>query len=254
MDMKKIGLLTLGVGAIFLFVINPIEKSDTEKHGRKISLQDKWNQSLEKVKKYRASSPEEADRAPSQVRGQDGIRPMPPVNKWKFKNKEIAKRAKANNKVIKYERLTDNEDTHFKGPSGEYVFLDNIYAVKKTPDSTLIYDGADIKNGHFIVESEDPIDDAFPVVENTDTGNLGIFIGVLKLTVRDFKLLYGMVDEPNLSDRNVVFRVDEIPEIKAGYFYFSRPMEATEVYEKLFNHENVKRISLDVLEYERSSK
>ncbi len=252
MDMKKAGILILGVLSIFFFVINPMEKSELQKSARKLSLADKWNQSFEDVKKSRSTaSVKKKGRTPDQI---NDLRAKVPFNKFKFKNEELQKRLAKNKKVIKFERLSGDTNAQFNGPNGGYVILENVYAIKKSIESAVLFDGAEIKNNHYIIESEEPIEGALPVVENTESGNLGIFIGVLKIKVKDFKMIYDMIDEPNLSDQNIVYRVNEIPEISSGHFYFTRPLEAKSVYEKLFNHENIKRISLEVLEFARTTK
>ena len=161
---------------------------------------------------------------------------------------EIEKKRKfkiSPDQAYSYKSLSPGQGPDFQNGVSRYKFLDHFYAIKNTAENRNRSPSGVVKLGYLIVKSETPIADSLAVVENTQTGHLGIFTGILKVKLQsmqdiDFVIghhdyqVIGLFDHINL----VQYQIDDI-----GL--------AIKTNQQLQTNPKVVRASLEILEYAR---
>jgi hypothetical protein len=172
------------------------------------------------------------------------------VGSIQLKRKIIKKERTARPDGMKYESLQPDSAIAFSNSTGNrYRKLDNFYAVKKTAENAAEYQGADYKLGFFIVQSDVPIVDAFTVVENADTGALGIFTGTISIKFQeDMSQMEQLLDHGN-------YQINEIYDhINVVHFQFDDYQTTLHSLDIIRAHKAVKRANIEVLEFVRNQK
>ena len=234
----KWSLVPLILIIAFLFVINP-KVDDDVVDGRKLS---KWNKEVEQIEGGKSPS-----RAIASIVNKNIHRKNTKVIPYKkFKKDTKYKMKNAKQKSFKYRSISPDQGPDFQNGVGNYKFLDFFYAIANTEENRKIYPEAQIKLGYIIVESETPITDALAVVENADTGHLGIFTGILKVKLKDMQDVDQVIEhnqyEIEITHDHislVQYRIDDIA-------------LALKTHEELTSNPKVKRVSLEILEYQRT--
>ena len=166
-----------------------------------------------------------------------------------LKQKIIAKERTVNPDGLKFESLQPRATVEFENTNGmSYKKLAGFYAVKKTADNEDSYAGADYKLGYFIVASETPITGASVVVENSDTGALGIFTGIIKVKLKDLNEARQILSH---QDYEVSKIYDHISVVFYQFDDFDITLNSLAEFRE---HPGVKRANIEVLEYVRREK
>lgn len=222
----------------FLFKKSPTH--DEEVDSRKLSH---FNQQAKDIENKKPSVPTRAIASIKEAKVKRKVAQV--MDKKMFKDK-IKKRSKsANPSGYRYRSISPNQGSDFNNGVGNYKFLDYFYAIKNTPENRTQFPNAQEKLDFLIVESDLPLVDSLPVVENADTGNLGIFLGVLNVKLHDLNdadFVIGHSDYEILkihSQTNLVqYTIDDIA-------------IAIKTNQQLQSNPKVIRASLEILEYQR---
>jgi hypothetical protein len=127
-----------------------------------------------------------------------------------------------------------------------YRFKDHFYAIKDTPENRNDYPNHTLKQTYLIVESESHIYNSLSVVVNSQTGNEGIFTGILKIKLTDIKYINDII---NHSNYQITQSYDHI---NVAHYLIEDVNLAVKTQKLLLAHPYVKRVSLEILEYARS--
>jgi hypothetical protein len=129
-----------------------------------------------------------------------------------------------------------------------YSLLENLYAIKKSE----VKDTEDLnikeeKLGYYIVSSDLSIpEDAIRVVQNQETNTYAIFTGVLKVKLNDMAVVDSVLSDFSYDIQNTY---EDINLVMYKFYTFDETMDA---YNSLKNNSKVNRVTIDLLEYERS--
>lgn len=215
------------------------KKDEVDLHGRKLSDFNK------KANEVEGNSKSYASRSIASVKKAQGLLKVAKVMPQKMFKEHIKNKAKLMKETgNKYRSIFPEQGSDFINGPGKYKFLDHYYALKNTPENRQRFPNAQIKLNYLIVESELPLE-GLPVVENADTGNLGIFTGVLKVK------LHSMQDIDFIIDHNQ-YQVGETYEhINLVQYQINDVALAIKTYKKLQSHPKAIRASLEILEFQR---
>lgn len=224
------------------FVLNNGSSHKSEDSTRKLTHFNERAQFIEGNKETKLK------RSIASVKKPSVSRRVPQVMDKKMFKDKIKKRSKmAKPNGYRYRSISPNQGSDFSSGVSNYKFLDFFYAIKDTPENRAQYPNAEAKLNHLIVESDTPIGDSLPVVENDDTGNLGIFTGILAVKLEDMSdadfvvghsqyVIFETHDHINL----VLYRIDDV-----GL--------AIKTNQQLQLNPKVISSSLEILEYQRKA-
>ena len=150
---------------------------------------------------------------------------------------------------LKYESLRPEQKMDFENTTGaSYKRLKGFYAVKKTTENIEQYPHAEVKLGYLIIQSDEEIPDSKAVVENADSGALGIFTGVIKVKLRSLSDKRQILPH---QDYHVAKVYDHISVVLYEFDSYDLTLESLEFFR---SHSGVKRANIEVLEYVRKEK
>ena len=196
-----------------------------------------------KLKKLSKKNKPEVKRQPAQRKGYNRN------EAYRLKQKIVAKERTVNPDGQKYESLQPRSPIEFENTNGmSYKKLAGFYAVKKTADNEDLYAGADYKLGYFIIKSDTPVAGASVVVENSDTGALGIFTGIIKVKLKDLNEARQILSH---QDYEVSKIYDHISVVFYQFDDFDITLNSLAEFRE---HPGVKRANIEVLEYVRREK
>jgi hypothetical protein len=162
------------------------------------------------------------------------------VNEQRNLRRKIDKNSRINKKTFQGSDVS----TH----NSKYKILDGFFAIVATPENKLKYPDAQEKLNHLIIESEEIPSGAFKVTQNADNGSIGIMTGIIKVKLIDFSLYN------QLFEHNNYFVESTYDYINLVHYKFSDIDLALKENENLKSHSNVKRVSLEILEFSRHSR
>ncbi|MCO4754416.1 MAG: hypothetical protein KC478_08025, partial [Bacteriovoracaceae bacterium] len=157
--------------------------------------------------------------------------------------RSLKQRYKEQNKVQASYREPD-----FLSESGSsYYLLEDSYAVEAVEGMAPI-PGAQLKNGHYIVKGDRAPVDSVRVVQNSQTGELAIFTGIVKVKLTDSSYVDDILD-------NFDCELDKSYEhINTFFFKFDSYDQTLEANRQLSDAAYVLRTEVDVLEYSREAR
>lgn len=162
------------------------------------------------------------------------------------KNQLVKKMRSANPKGFKYAQISNKSAPLIKNPYGKtYRIVDDYVAIRATAKNKEQYKGATYKLGHFIVPKEMASNESLFVVENTETGHLGILTGVITMKVKDLSELNYLLNHSNYEVKNIY------EHINVAHFAFFDLDILLQSFETLSTHNQVIRAKIEVLEFER---
>ena len=212
------------------------KKDEVNGRGRKLS---EFNQQAKEVEGNLKSY---AKRSIASVKKAHEIRKIAQVMPHKMFKEDIKKKSKQMKEGgYKYRSISPTQGPDFDNGLGQYKFLDHFYALKNTPENQQRYPDAQEKLGFLIIESELPIE-GLAVVENADTGNLGIFTGILKVK------LHSMQDVDFIIDHNQYQVGETYDHINLVQYQIDDVALAIKTHKKLQTHPKVIRASLEILD------
>jgi hypothetical protein len=166
------------------------------------------------------------------------------INEQRNLRRKIANSSRRNRKVFKGKNLSSHKS--------EYKILDNFFALPFSKENHKKYPDAEIKLNHLIIEvASDTLTvpvGALKVTQNRDSGAIGIMTGVLKVKLKDFSLNHELFDH---SDYTTESSYDYISLI---HYKFDDIDLVLKENDRLKNHPNVSRVSLEILEFSRHSR
>jgi hypothetical protein len=131
------------------------------------------------------------------------------------------------------------------GKGNVYKLLDDYYAVKKTNQNANDYPDSELRLGYFIVSKDNAPSDALRVMENAQTGRAAIFTGLIKVKLADISLADNLVRD---FDYEILYQYDHISLVMYKFNSFEETMAAKKTID---TNPNVKRATIELLEYER---
>lgn len=137
-------------------------------------------------------------------------------------------------------------DPDFGNAGVGYRFKDHHYAIKDTAENRNDYPEHIKKLNFLIVKSDTNIYNSLSVVVNTQTGNEGIFTGVLKVKLTDNKYINDIIDHNNYQI------TQSYDHINVTHYLIEDVKLAVKTQKLLLSNPYVKRVSLEILEYART--
>lgn len=132
---------------------------------------------------------------------------------------------------------------------GEFKFLKNLRAIPNTPSNREMFPDAEVKLGHLLVSSEFA-QDSLSTVYNDEYKTKGIFTKVIKIKLKSDSL---SLLEEELRDFSYEIRSSH-PHLNIYNLKFDNDLSTIEAYDFLKNKAFIKRSSIEVLYFERTSK
>lgn len=173
----------------------------------------------------------------------DNIRVANPNRKKEEFKEEFSLRGREN--MFRNSREPSSKIVYGDGKGNEYRLLKDYYAVKKTSENENDYPGSELRLGYFIVGKDEAPSNALRVMENAQTGLPAIFTGLIKVKLHDIGLADNVVRDFNYE---VEYQYDHISLVMYKFGSFSETMAAKK---SLDQNPNVKRATVELLEYER---
>ena len=147
----------------------------------------------------------------------------------------------------RYQKIASRREPDFLAESGSsYYLLEDTYAVPAIEGSPI--PGAELKNNHYIVKGDRAPIDALKVVQNTQTGELAIFTGIVKVKLRDSSYVDEILNNYDCELEK------SYGHIETYFFKFDDYEQTIEANRELMNAHYVLRSEVDVLEYSRKAR
>ena len=168
------------------------------------------------------------------------------VASFNNKQRDIDRKISSSMKI----KLEKNEKINpdFQNDSVGYRFVDHYYALKDNPENRNRFPSAKKKLGFLITESKIPVQDAKAVVLNSETGNIGIFTGILKVKLSDINYAHQIITHNNFIITNTYDHINVV------HYEISDPVLAIETQKKILLNPYVKRVRLEIIEYQRTGR
>lgn len=173
----------------------------------------------------------------------DNIRIANPNRKKEEFKEEFSLRGR--NNLYRNSREPSSKIVYGDGKGNEYRLLNDYYAVKKTPENENDYPGRELRLGYFIVRKDEAPSNVLRVMENAKTDHPAIFTGLIKVKLHDIGLADNVVRDFNYE---IEYQYDHISLVMYKFGSFSETMSAKK---SLDQNPNVKRATVELLEYER---
>lgn len=245
-NFKGYGLVIFSV-LVFVFIVKTLSDNVFEGQNNAVSVME-WKKSVEKVRgpiQVQANSRSVASiQDPPSSKMKNG-RVLP---SWKVRKDIDSKVKLGQDRSYKFDSTNPSQRSDFISGVSKYKFLDNLYAIKNNNDNRSRFPDAEIKLGYLIVHSDTAIADSLAVVENAQTGHLGIFTGIIKAKLKsmndvDFIISHGRYEVVNTYEHiNLVqYRIDDI-------------VLAVKTNKSLQGDPRIIRASLEILEYARANR
>jgi hypothetical protein len=200
----------------------------------------KWNQKVNSIKKAKNKS-----RSIASVKSKNKLDPRIKIIST-FKNPKRKNDRKVNSVSLIDLAPGERIKPDFGVGGVGYRFKDHYYAIKDTPENRSDYPNHKSKLRYLIVKSKTQIYDSLPVVVNTQTGNDGIFTGILKVNLTDIKYINDIIDHNNYK---VTQSYDHI---HWAQYLIEDVKLAVKTQKALSSHPYVSKVSLEILEYTRT--
>jgi hypothetical protein len=209
---------------------------------------NQWNQKVSAIEQENSKSdfqPEQA-RSIASVKNDQFLPKVSAINaKLKQDKSVLSKHRLAPAAGYRYKSLQPAKKSDFVSNEARYKFLDHFYAVANTPENRQLYPRAEMKLNYLIVESEAPLHGLL-IVENEETGNLGIFTGVLKVKLNSLQ------DMETLINHNQYQIINIYDHIQVVQYQIDDVELAIKTYQQLRQNSQVQRVNLEILEYART--
>jgi hypothetical protein len=167
---------------------------------------------------------------------------------------DVEKIDKLKNLKTKQAAMVHSQGSHqrssdFSSNETGYAILKDVFAVKKEFADGLNLEPFEEKLGYYFYQTtEEKPEEAQIVVENNASGTFGVFTGVLKVTLYDFQDYMDLLDGISHEISNVNENTNLV------FYKISDYKLAIEAYNNLKTSPKVKRVNLEILEYQRSSR
>lgn len=166
----------------------------------------------------------------------------------KLHAQKVSEKARLPSSGKRFDLLNSKKKSDFKTAEGQsYHRIERLFAVKK--DDYPEFKGASEKLGFYILDAESlkrsVPPESLSVVENNETGALGIFTGLISVKFYDLEALKDL----SLSvSFNVKIRFDHIA---IAHLEFDSYEDTMIAYRELSSIKEVQRVSVEVLEFTR---
>lgn len=165
-----------------------------------------------------------------------------------FNNKQRDLDRKISSQMKIHLEKNEKINPDFQNDSVGYRFVDYFYAIKDSEENRKRFPGADSKLGYLIVESKVQLEDGKSVVLNSETGNIGIFTGILKVKLSDINYAHQIIPHNNFIITNSYDHINVV------HYEIADPILAIETQKKILLNPYVKRVRVEILEYQRTGR
>lgn len=234
---KTMGLGVVALAISLFYYMNSAKNTDSSKS---VSINE-WNKKVSKVKAKKPMSRSIASVKKNKVKLDPRVKVITTYkNAQKKKDRLISDKSKIklpSGVVIK---------SDFKIDGLGYRFVDFKYAVIDNEENRKDYPNFKAKNQYLIVESDSVIYNSLPVVVNSETGNEGIFTGIIKVKLTDLRYIDNIMNHNNYTVTKtydhiqvVHYKIDDVP-------------LALETQNFIAKSPYVLRSKIEILEYSRT--
>ena len=140
------------------------------------------------------------------------------------------------------------EESEFDIQVGDLTLKHDIYALKDTEEIPDDYTIIDKKLGHYIVKTNQTPKNALGIVAVAGSKSFAIFTGVLRITLYDYEDKDVVLND---FDGNTAHSYEHLNTVLFQFDQFEKTMLA---FKDLEGRAEVKKVSIELLQYQRSSK
>jgi hypothetical protein len=237
--MKKFGIFTVLVGCLFtamLFLLDDGQFDPVPSKGQLKKAADKINIT-------------QAHRETQKRKVVDFKRQRSPASIAKLKKGTLSRfQGKLPSLNYRKESLAASNALKIKQQNGTtYYKLPDFFAITDNDQNRDSFPNAYPKLGHLVIEGSQRPDSYFEVLENADTGSIGVFLNEIKIKFKEGSMITsGLFDSAEV--------VQEYPDTGLVIVGVKNLQEAQKIKEKLAGESAIKRINFEVVEVVRSPK
>jgi hypothetical protein len=214
---------------------------NTSQQQKSIQL-TRWNKTVDEIK---SKEKQKAKRSIASINNPDNKKNLSIIAHEKFKNQIKQQYKMGKDESFQYKSLAPGRRADFKNSTSSYKFLDHFYAIKDSPENRKNYPEHQEKLSYLIVKSQTPVLESLPVVENENTGHLGVFTGILKVKLKDIN------DSDFIIGHNNYQVVKRYEHIHIAHYHIEDVALAISTHQTLLQNPKVLRATLEILEYSR---
>lgn len=200
---------------------------------------DKWNKAVNKIQNQ--------GRNIASIDSKNGLDPrIKTIATFDSKKRQLHRMISSKSKI----QLDPGEvvKPDFKISGMGYRFVDHFYAIPNTEENRKKFPDGFVKLNYLLVESQIALQDGLGVVENSETGNYGIFTGILKVKLSDIRYADDIIPHSDYLISNIYEHINIV------HYKIDNIGLAVKTQSLLETNPYVKRVGLEILEYERSQR
>ena len=173
--------------------------------------------------------------------------PPQPIQVYKNEQKEKLSKVKESSRKSKFNKKLELEALELSVGESDYLLLKNSFALKATDENKKRYPDHSEKLGYIIIDSEageKPID-ALGVTVNKDSGSRGIMTGIITVKFEDLSLHTQLFSSQDYTVINIYEHINLV------HYQFDSIEQVVLSFSEIQGNSNVRRSSLEILEYVR---